>query len=472
MLSRLLVGLFALLVIVGIGLAGLFAFRPYRAQQFVDRTQLAFASILHKTAGDTIARARERAQADDWSTYAHDQRRSGLETQPTGITTQTASQLRLRWAHALHQSTVASPIVVAGSVYVATSEGTVVALDAADGTERWRTVVGGVHMTPALIGDLLLVGVYGKLGPFGHLPSGASFVALDARTGHVRWRVPLPGLVRSEPVVIGTTIYEGLAGGDDFSGCFDGRIVEMDLATGRLKPQAWFTVGGVRGGGGIWSPLATDGEQLDVGTGNSCKNLGAAGYGDSAVVLDPRTLQPRLHFSAAVPGVDDSDVGGAVMARDGRDYFEGKSGYLYVLDRKSGRLLKRFDFKPFARNGGGIGSPTGDENVVVASSGYIGNPWDKQHSSSDAGGDLVGFDRNLSVRFRLHSGYPIQGYAAFVPGVGFTALDQRLVAFDAKTGAILWNGPLDDLAYASPTVVPSGVYIVSNAGTVFAYGLP
>jgi hypothetical protein len=200
--------------------------------------------------------------------------------------------------------------------------------------------------------------------------------------------------------------------------------------------------------------------------------LGAEGYGDSIVALDPSDLHVRSSISAAVAGVDDSDVGGAVMLQGDRGYVEGKSGYLYLIDWRRGKLLGRYDLKPFARNGGGIGTPTGDGSGIAVTSGTLANPWDDKHSTNDAGGDLVGLDMALHERYRLHSGYPIQGYAAFVRGVGFAALDQQLVAFESTTGAILWKGVLDDLTYASPTVVPSGVYEITNSGTVFAFGLP
>jgi hypothetical protein len=218
--------------------------------------------------------------------------------------------------------------------------------------------------------------------------------------------------------------------------------------------------------------VSTDGKQIDFGTGNSCKHLGRDGFGDAIVALRARDLQVLWKVSAFVPNVDDSDVGGGVMLLDGRGYVVGKSGYLYVIEHKTGGLLARFDLKPFARNGGSIGTPTSDGNSIVVSTGELHSPWDNEHSMSSAGGDLIGLDAATHERYRLHSGYAVQGYAAFVRGIGFAALDRSLVAFDSTTGATLWKGALDDTAYASPTAVPSGVYEVTSRGTVFAYGLP
>ena len=466
------VAIFVLVVVVLVGLGWTVSRHRAALAKQADRLALNMTlAFTHPDAG-TFERAAAKARGDDWPTFAHDERRSGLETTDTGINRATAGNLRLRWMHSLGASAVSSPLAVGGSVYAATSTGDVVALDAATGRERWRRHVGNsVHMTPAVVGNSLLVGDYGQFGRVGEKPRGSAFTALDTATGAVRWRTELPGLVRSEPVVLGSTIYEGLAGGDSFSGCFNGRIITLDLKTGRKLPAEWMTVPGAHDdGGGIWSPLSTDGRQIDAGTGNSCSRLGGAGYGDALVGLDPSGLRTLWHVPTFVPNVDDSDVGGGVMIAGDRGYAAGKSGYLYVVNRLTGKLLFRYDLKPYARNGGSIATPTSDGIVVIVSSGELTDPWDK--SFEQAGGDLVALDRDANERYRIHSNYAIHGYVAFVPGVGFTALDRKLVAFDSSNGTILWRGPLDDVAYASPAVVPSGVYIVTNHGTVFAYGLP
>ncbi len=455
----------------GVG-ATLLVRRHPSLERRLDKVPLAITVALAHPDADVLARAAARARSDDWSTFAHDQRRSGVETAETGITPATVSHLGLRWMHELHTPATSSPIVVGGSVYVGTTNGDELALNAADGSQRWRVHIGdSVHMTPAVVGDLLLMGDYGHHNRYKEVPSGASFLALDTASGAIRWRTPLPGLIRSEPVILGSTIYVGLAGGDPFSGCFRGRVVTLDLKTGRQLPVQWFTIPGTRDdGGGVWSPLSTDGKQINLGTGNSCGHFGSDQYADSIVALDPRDLHLLWHVLDYVPGVDDSGVGGGVMILGNRGYAAGKTGYLYAVDRQTGRSIARFDLKPYQRNGGAIGTPTGDGNIVMSTTGELTNPW--TNSWEMAGGDLVALDLDLHERYRLHSNYAIHGHASFVRGVGFTALDRRLVAFDAGNGAILWRGVLDDVAYASPAVVPSGVYIVTNSGTVFAYGLP
>jgi polyvinyl alcohol dehydrogenase (cytochrome) len=434
----------------------------------LSRARMLAAVRLHPAGNDElVALARLSAPADEWTTFAHDDRRSGLQTQPTGITRDTVGTLQRRWMRSLGEPVRASPLVAGGLVFAASDRGTVYALDAASGDLRWQRRIGdSVRMTPALVHGALLVGSYGALGAPGVKPHGAAFYALDAQTGAVRWRTPLPGLIRAEPVVLNGTIYEGLAGGDSFSGCFAGRVVALDERTGALRPSVWQTSDRPNDGGGVWGPLSTDGSSIYFGTGNTCRSLGMAAYGDSIVALSP-DLRLRWHASAAVPGVDDSDVGGGVALVGARAYVAGKSGYLYELERASGAILSRRDLAPFARNGGSIGTPTGDGSVVLISGGNEKNP---DLVGSTAGSVLSAFDQQGRVKYRLHSTAVVNGYAAFVPGVGFAVLDRQLVGFDAATGERLWSTDLGAYAYASPVVVPSGVYAATDAGDVFAFG--
>ena len=92
-----------------------------------------------------------RAASDDWVTYAHDDRRTGFQPAPTGITRSTVGTLKLRWSVALRETVTSSPIVASGMVFVATEHGNVYGLEADNGRVRWRRNVGNsVRMTPAL----------------------------------------------------------------------------------------------------------------------------------------------------------------------------------------------------------------------------------------------------------------------------------------------------------------------------------
>jgi len=228
----------------------------------------------------------------------------------------------------------------------------------------------------------------------------------------------------------------------------------------------WRTSPRLDDGGGVWGPLSTEGTTIYAGTGNTCSE-DPSRYGDSIVALTP-DLRMRWHVSTRAPGIEDSDVGGGVAVLGQHAYVSSKRGYFYELDRTNGRVRARDDSEPFARNGGGIATPTGDGTVLLVSGG------EKSDSAKDAepGAVVTAFGLDGAVKYRMESERPLTRYAAFVAGVGFIALDRRLIAFDAASGATLWSAPLGDFAYAAPVVVSSGVCAANDAGDVFAFAPP
>jgi outer membrane protein assembly factor BamB len=93
-----------------------------------------------------------------------------------------------------HQSSAA---VAGGVVYAAGWDGTLVAVDAASGTERWRAEISfGVYSSPALAGGVLYIG-----GMDGTLH------AFDTATGQPRWAVGVDGPIGSSPVVTGGAVF-------------------------------------------------------------------------------------------------------------------------------------------------------------------------------------------------------------------------------------------------------------------------
>jgi outer membrane protein assembly factor BamB len=76
---------------------------------------------------------------------------------------------------------LSGPVLADGTVYVGGADGTLLALDARDGAERWRTSVGAAADTPwVLDGDV-------------YVPAVGSVVTLDATDGSERWRTETPG---------------------------------------------------------------------------------------------------------------------------------------------------------------------------------------------------------------------------------------------------------------------------------------
>lgn len=113
----------------------------------------------------------------------------------------------------------AAPAVDGGAVYAARTDGTVVALEADNGTGRWRQAIGRSATAPAVVNTdeqrTLVVG------------TDSALVALEAETGTERWRSET-GRVRGTPAVARGTIVAG----DD-----TGLIRGVALTNGRERWQ-------------------------------------------------------------------------------------------------------------------------------------------------------------------------------------------------------------------------------------------
>ncbi|WP_432086637.1 PQQ-binding-like beta-propeller repeat protein [Streptomyces sp. bgisy095] len=108
------------------------------------------------------------------------------------------------------------PAVTGGGVYLADHLGTVYALDATTGQDRWRIATEQRQSTePVLVAD-------GNV----HVGSGSALYTLDAVTGTPRWRFPTGGEVVGSPVVADGRIHFGSA---------DHVLYTLDATGGQLR---------------------------------------------------------------------------------------------------------------------------------------------------------------------------------------------------------------------------------------------
>ncbi|EFL23939.1 serine/threonine-protein kinase AfsK [Streptomyces himastatinicus ATCC 53653] len=108
------------------------------------------------------------------------------------------------------------PAVTGGGIYVSDYLGTVYALDAANGRDRWRIATearGSIE--PVLVAD-------GSV----HLGSGSALYTLDAVTGTPKWRFAAGGEVIGSPVVADGRVHFGSA---------DHCLYTVDAAGGQLR---------------------------------------------------------------------------------------------------------------------------------------------------------------------------------------------------------------------------------------------
>ncbi|MDK1031918.1 MAG: PQQ-binding-like beta-propeller repeat protein, partial [Planctomycetia bacterium] len=182
---------------------------------------------------------------DDWPAYRKDNARTALtrRTIPEKV-----SQL---WRFESRKgNTPTAPVTAGGMVFVAGSDGTVRALDAKSGKQRWSAYTGGMMKYPPAIADgRALVG------------SGDGWIyAYEATSGKLLWRfraapvepkIPVyDKLMSTWPVASGVLVEKGTAYAAAGIANYDGtHVYALDAATGKIRWQN-NTSGGTDGGAG------------------------------------------------------------------------------------------------------------------------------------------------------------------------------------------------------------------------------
>lgn len=286
----------------------------------------------------------------------------------------------LAWKFKTGGRVLASPAVVDGSVYVGSSDGEVLALDASTGTPRWRfRTQGPVASSPAVIGGVVYVGsVDGKV------------YALDAASGTERWsfatkgerRFTAPGIHGAIPrtermpdpfdvFLSSPTVVDGVV----YVGSGDQHVYALDAATGALR---WsFATGDVV----HTSPAVADG-------------LVIVGSFDSRVyAIDARTGRERWRYQLGTDTVMYNQVGVASSAAvaNGTVFVGGRDGRFHAIDLATGAPRWTHD------NHGGwtIASPAVRDGVV-----YFPTSDGTRFKALDASTGAVRFDlQNLAISF-------------------------------------------------------------------------
>jgi quinoprotein glucose dehydrogenase len=280
-----------------------------------------------------------------------------------------------------------NPLVVDEVMYVAGSKGVVVALDAGTGAERWAsseraTERGLAYWENADRSDRRLI-----------LAADNGIREIDARTGRlvttfgskgfVDMRVGgtrrLGGPANSPPRVFENLLIIGSNTGEGY-GSPPGDIRAYDVVTGRLvwtfhtipRPgeygyetwpaDAWQYAGGAN----AWGDLTLDTRNglVFVPTGSPTHDLygadraGANLFGNCLLALDARTGVRRWHFQAVHHDLWDYDLASGpkllTVRHDGRTIdivaVAGKTGFLYVFERLTGRPLWPIEERPVPKS--------------------------------------------------------------------------------------------------------------------------
>jgi alcohol dehydrogenase (cytochrome c) len=459
---------------------------------------------------DDAALRRAMADSADWPSYGRDhtnQRYSRLSQINTG----TIAGLRLAWHYAtgIRQAFEASPVVLGNIMYVSTPLNHLVALNARTGKKLWEhaetlgTTIhccGPVNRGVAVYGDRVYMGTLdGRL------------IALNAKSGAKVWDVRVADnergyAVDAAPVAVDGKVIVGVSGAEYG---IRGRVTAFDAATGS---EVWrfYTVPSPKEGGwwGKWSatdpfgvPLHRDlaqekadsakyADAWEVGGGSMWqapaidRDLGlvifAVGnpspdldgsvrpgdnlYTNSIVAVDLRTGKLKWSFQELPHDVWDLDAVSPVVlvevaGRDGKRVpavaQAGKTGWVYLVERATGRPIRRSEAFVPQEN---MFAPPTSRGVRMLPGANGGSEWSAPAYSPQTGYLYVlGLHQPMYYKVKHQ---PLQPPAFWLGGIFVGTGEEQYGLFsavDLTTGKIVWQNKVKDPMIGGALVTAGGV---------------
>jgi quinohemoprotein ethanol dehydrogenase len=450
----------------------------------------------------------------------------------TEINTNNVASLKADWRAHLNGSGMgppfsgeAQPIVEDGVLYISTGADDVFAIDVETGKQLWvyqsnlentiTTVCCGWVSRGVAIGE-------GKIF-LGRLDG--AIVALDQRTGKQVWSVQAERwqdgfTITSAPLYYDGMVISGFAGGERTA---RGRVRAFSAKSGKSL-WTFFTVPGPGevghdtwpqdnpswqyGGATVWQTPAADAKHglIYFSTGNAAPDFnGSLRKGDnlfsaSIVAIEAKTGKYRWHFQQVHHDLWDYDSPSPVVLFDmdfnghAREALAeiGKTGWVYILDRVTGKPLIGIDELPVPQelrqntaatqpfpvgdpvvpheidippagfrlvNEGRIFTPYWDRAVVAKPSPWGGTNWPPS-SYDPRQGYLFVCANDQMGRFMVgESGQPQPG-ASYTQGLfGFSdiPLNGIFAAVDLRTNKIVWRQRWKDSCYSGSTATAGDI---------------
>jgi glucose dehydrogenase len=428
--------------------------------------------------------------AADWPMYRHDLAGTGYSPLDQ-ISTRNVATLAQAWTYSLQGdapatgrspgrggaggvNSEATPITVNGVMYLPAAN-RVVAIQSDTGKELWQHRVDGAAPSRR--------GVAYAPGEDGHparivFTAGRRLIALDASTGtpaagfgtggEVDMVVPYNSvpLVFKDVVVVGANSPPGAPGGIGNPRAFDVRTGaklwefssvpqpgdlghdtwEGDSWKGRLGVNAWpfyFTLDEQRGL--VYLPLASPVPDPYGGD-----RRGANLFGNSIVAVDIRTGKYRWHFQTIHHDLWDADPpappGLFDVVRNGRIVpalaLTTKSGYMYVLNRETGRPIFGVDERKVARSDvpGELAFPTQPIPVKPPPLARVGFKPDDLVTAADTTPEHAAACRDLVEKNGVYNAGPFTPWAYRAEG----APPRTALVFPGGLGGPNWGGTAYD----------------------------
>ena len=465
--------------------------------------------------------------AADWPGYGGDG--TNMRYSPAAqISTTNAGHLRLSWSFHTgiagpKASFEATPIVADGRMFVTAPDDEVYALDPVTGRLLW-------HFVPRLEPDawpgLINRGVAYGDGRVFLATLDARLIALDATTGRKLWQFQLDPPAQSyfetmAPLYDRGRVIVGISGGDEgirgFVAAFDARsgredwIFDTIPAPNEPGGNTWPDNGSYRtGGGAVWMTPAVDpalnliilcvaNPSPDF---NGAPRPGANLYSNSIVALHADTGKLAWYFQEVHHDLWDTDPASPpvlLTLRHGAQSIPaviqaGKTGWLYVLDRRSGRPLVSTPERPvppgvpwqhawhtqpeprsqpfapqcpapglYPREGC-IFTPPSDNPILIAPGQIGGSAWSPVAYSPRTGLAYIAANTYPMVRSTTPTSCCFEHPPIALPDVHFQG---ALVGYDVARGRIAWRVPVTPLAYGGSAVTAGDVVFSGESAGYF-----
>jgi len=401
-----------------------------------------------------------------------------------GLQKDQVKDLKLKWSFAFPEAIRArsQPVVAMGAVFVGSQDGTIYAFDLASGCARWTSRVSSEVRT-AIVVEPWKAGARPPRNPrlyFGDLMGRV--YAMDALTGNVLWRTRPDdhpnATITGTPALHGDTLYVpvsslevSLALKQDYACCtFRGSLVALDRKTG-AKRWTHYTIPTAAteqgknsvgtpifgpSGAPVWGSPAVDARRglIYHGSGENYQSP-ADGNSDALFAVEMKTGKRRWHYQLTA-----KDAWNSACMKPGHPGCPAEKGPDSDLSAS-----------PILIDVGG-----GRQVLVVASKSGTAWGFDPDAPGKPLWRTEVG---RGSLQGGVHFGMAAEGTQVFVPiydskdtALGGTYSDAGFPgvhALDARTGKIVWRGPVDNRCNGRKDCEP-GVSAAATAtsGVVFA----